>query len=387
MTISWLAFYFLFPVLALFLAGRFTFFKRLSAVLLCYLVGLLAGNIHNIFGFTYNNLASLKNLQEYLFIFSIALALPLLFFSVNIKKWFFTSGKPMLSFGLQVIAVIIAVVTGFIIFRNYLGMETWKISGMLIGVYTGGTVNLASIGVALNTDKTLIASLQLSDMAISAIYILIIFTVLKPLLLRFLKPYRKVESVLYVNELPEYASYGGMFKKQNIGKLGGAFALALAIVCCGVGVALILPEDFALIAAVLIVCTLGIVFSLIPAIRKIPMTYQLGQYFILIFCLVVASMADIREFLTVTPVIIIYVTWAVFVSLILHSVLAYFFKVDADTVIVTSAAGILSPPFIPMVAEAIKNRELIVSGIMTGILGWVIGTYLGIGVSLLVKLF
>jgi uncharacterized membrane protein len=33
-----------------------------------------------------------------------------------------------------------------------------------------------------------------------------------------------------------------------------------------------------------------------------------------------------------------------------------------------------------MVAAALKNRDVILPGVVTGVIGWVIGTYLGIGV-------
>jgi uncharacterized membrane protein len=52
--------------------------------------------------------------------------------------------------------------------------------------------------------------------------------------------------------------------------------------------------------------------------------------------------------------------------------------------IITSVAGICSPPFVPMIASALKNREIILSGIVTGIIGWVIGTYIGIAFSSLI---
>jgi uncharacterized membrane protein len=54
------------------------------------------------------------------------------------------------------------------------------------------------------------------------------------------------------------------------------------------------------------------------------------------------------------------------------------FRIDADTVIITSTAMIYSPPFVPVVAAALKNRDVIISGLTTGIIGYVIGNYLGI---------
>lgn len=45
----------------------------------------------------------------------------------------------------------------------------------------------------------------------------------------------------------------------------------------------------------------------------------------------------------------------------------------------------MSPPFVPMAATALKNREVVVSGVVTAIIGWVIGTYLGMGVAYVMR--
>ena len=108
------------------------------------------------------------------------------------------------------------------------------------------------------------------------------------------------------------------------------------------------------------------------------MTFQLGQYFILIFCMAVASMAELSRLLDAAPILLIWVVFMVFGTMILHLLLSIVFKVDADTVLITSVAAICSPPFVPIVAGAIKNKEIVVSGLTTGIIGYAVGNYLGV---------
>ena len=71
--------------------------------------------------------------------------------------------------------------------------------------------------------------------------------------------------------------------------------------------------------------------------------------------------------------------------LISHAALARIFKIDADTVIITSVAGICSPPLVPTVTASLKNKEIVLSGVMTGIIGWVVGTYLGITIAYILR--
>ena len=83
--------------------------------------------------------------------------------------------------------------------------------------------------------------------------------------------------------------------------------------------------------------------------------------------------------------ILLYVTLAVFGSLFIQAVLSKIFKVDTDTMMITSTAFICSPPFVPVVAAALKNREVIVSGLTVGILGYAVGNYLGITIAYLLR--
>jgi len=109
------------------------------------------------------------------------------------------------------------------------------------------------------------------------------------------------------------------------------------------------------------------------------------MYLILIFCLVVASMADVSQLANISFSLFWYVGLAMFGSHILHAFIAKFFKIDADTVIISGSALICSPPFVPVVAGALKNKEVILSGLIIGIAGYAIGNYLGVFMAYLLK--
>jgi uncharacterized membrane protein len=112
------------------------------------------------------------------------------------------------------------------------------------------------------------------------------------------------------------------------------------------------------------------------------------MYFILVFSLTVASMANLKAMFGLGMVsLILFITWCYFGSMILHLILAKIFHIDADNFLITSAAYIFSPPFVPMVANALKNKDLIVTGITGGILGYVLGNYFGVALAYFLKGF
>jgi uncharacterized membrane protein len=115
-------------------------------------------------------------------------------------------------------------------------------------------------------------------------------------------------------------------------------------------------------------------------------SYDAGMYLVLIFSLVVATMVDVTAIdYRAGANIIAYIAFVIFCSLILSIILSKVFKVDSDTMVITSVALINSPLFVPMIAESMKNKKVIITGITVGVIGYAVGNYLGIIVSQLLK--
>jgi uncharacterized membrane protein len=125
--------------------------------------------------------------------------------------------------------------------------------------------------------------------------------------------------------------------------------------------------------------------SLIPAVNNIKKTFQSGMYLIVIFCIVIGSMADLSIFTTRSLYIGAFIAVVVFGSMVIQVLLSKLFKIDTDTTIIASTAFIFSAPFVPTVANALKNKEIIVSGITIGIIGYAVGNFLGISLAYLLK--
>jgi uncharacterized membrane protein len=107
------------------------------------------------------------------------------------------------------------------------------------------------------------------------------------------------------------------------------------------------------------------------------------MYLIIAFSLVISSMCDLSVIFQARYLsLVLYITYAYFGSLLLHLLLSWIFKVDADDYLITTTGFVYSPPFVPIVAAALKNKDVIVTGIATGIIGWVIGNYIGVAFSM-----
>ncbi len=67
-----------------------------------------------------------------------------------------------------------------------------------------------------------------------------------------------------------------------------------------------------------------------------------------------------------------------FSAISIHLLLGIIFKIPVDIWIITSVASIYGPAFVPPVSQAIRNRSVLLPGILCGLLGYAIGNYLGL---------
>lgn len=406
-------FYLLFPAVILFMTNKFSVMNKIGAVLIAYFFGLVIGNSGLIISSERDsNITQIKvqqafdgkidpaslnddesyklqlmKIQDMFTSISVLLAIPLLLFSSNIRKWFKVAGKTMLSGLLVAVTVVTTVISGYYIFVADF-KEGWQVAGLLTGVYTGGTPNMAAIQTALGVRSDLYITIHTYDMMVSLAFILLALTVFQKFGLLFLPKYKLNNNTTIEEQekqIAELESYDDMLQKKNIIPLLKGLGLSVLILAAGFGISLIFPKDYSTVAAILTITSLGIGMSLFPGVNKIPKTFHLGMYFILIFSLVVASMGDIRAISHIAPHLLFYVIWVVFGITILNYILSAIFRIDADTTIITMTSLIFSPPFVPVVAAKLKNKEIIISGLTVGIIGYAVGNYLGILIAYALK--
>jgi len=322
----------------------------------------------------------------------VPLAFPLLLFSLNLKRWLRYAKKGFISVILALIAGLIMVTVGFFIWKDSIP-ESWKLAGMFEGIYAGGTPNFVAIKMALNVDANLFVIVSTYDMIVGAFLVLFFITV-APRIFRFiLPPFEESKGIRgdqaeIASQTEDLEDYSGMFKKGVFLPLLGALGISVLIFAFSGSLALILHKLPMMVVVILSITTIGLLLSLSKYINTIQKTFQLGMYLILVFSLTVASMANIRTIFGTGMVnLILFITWCYFGSLVLHIILAKIFRIDADNFLITSAAFIFSPPFVPLVANALKNKDVIVTGITGGIIGYIVGNYLGVALAYFLKGF
>ena len=384
-----LLFYFIVPYLVIVLCRKYMVLNKIGEILILYIVGIL---ISNVIIFPLGLGESLKGIQDTLTSVMILLAFPMILFGCDFKNWKLKNAIVALCIGL--VSVLAVDIAGYYIFNDeQTGFS--KIAGLLVGVYTGGTPNLASLKIALDVEADTYIFVHTFDMIISFVYLVFLMSFGIKVFRLFLRQQdnrttrqqdeeevrlQDNKTTRQQDDVELSTAYSGIFTKKHFPKTLGALGLAILIVGVGMGISLLISGKVDnMLVLILTMTTLSIAASFLPFVRKMEKSYDAGMYLVLIFSLVVATMVDITSIDYKAGInIIMYIAFVIFCSLVLSIVLAKIFKVDSDTMVITSVALVNSPLFVPMIAESMKNKKVIITGIAVGVIGYAVGNYLGI---------
>lgn len=373
-------FFLLVPAGVLWLCRRVGWLGKIGPVLLLYIIGIIFGNLCHPSG--------LSKIQDILSSATVPLAIPLMLFGCSFSRS--RTRSQLLALITGIFAVAVAVFAGYFLFGRHIP-DGAKIGGMLTGVYTGGTINLAALKTMLDVDEGTFILLNSYDMVISFLFLTFLLSAGIRLFRRWLPNERHETGEGEIAEALSAAGsnpYAGLFTAAGL--KDAAFLLAVDAVIIGVsaGLGLLCGDAWFMTVLVLMLTTLGIAASFWKPVRRRKYGYEVGMYLIYVFSVVVASMADLGKFeLGSSLDTLWYLSFVIFGSLLFQVILARIFRIDADTMTISSVTYICSPPFVPMMAAAMKNRDVLASGLAIGVVGYAVGNYLGYLMSLLLSIF
>ncbi len=393
--------------------------STLGTVGTAYIIGICFSIIVTLlrkFGVVKSNDTTALELLGYL---GIAVGIPLLLFSSNVKYVLKLSGKVFLSYMLLIVSVVLVCMGGFLLFTRKIP-DGDILTGMAAGLYSGGTTNLNAIAGFFRLNQQTIFMANLSDMIFGGLFYVFLVFLAKPLTGKFLgkglngknlgkvkngsfsgdeqtgkiSEEKKSKDDLDLELSSEDESKG--FSLKSRGVIRNFFlSFLMVIVSAGVGYLIFVLKGSVdgtlidcLLPAILIgTAILGLAASFSKKISSVKENSTMGQYFVTVFSLAIASMFDFSNFEIVTLKIFAAYSGITIGVFVIHMLLCRVFRVDANTMIITSTAGIYGPAFIPGVSKAIGAEYLLAGGLITGSLGYSIGTFLGIGITWLCRVF
>lgn len=371
------------PLAIMIMSQRWPVIQKISPMVILYVIGIVAGNTFFSNAVVGKICTSISNVV-------VLMAIPLMLMGCDFRSW--STKSVVKTFLVGLVSVLLVTITGYFIFHSSAHMaqisdrDYAKISAVMTGIYIGGIPNLAPVSKAVDMPHHLFLIVSGYDLIVTGLYLLLIVFFGEKI----------IRKVFKINHLPaneqsdvlsdEYDSIQKKDYKYLIINRGAGILTAFMVVVLSYGLSLLIPVENTVAIIIIILTTLSILLSFAKPIRRLEGTFDVGLYFVYVFCLAVATMVNIHEMeFSKYLFILYYIAFAVFGSLVLQIILAKIFKIDGDLVLVSSIALINSPPFVPMVAAVLNNKNVILPGIAIGLLGYAVGNYLGIGIFMLLS--
>jgi uncharacterized membrane protein len=385
-----LAIYLITPVIIIFLFRKYGWVRSVGTVILAYAVGIIMALAGVIPPMEYTDPETLEvsktlmgKIQTWVMNITVPLAIPLMLFSSDFRLWTKSLPKTILALVGGVISIIVAVVAGFFLFRNSGIEDINNVAAMMTAIYTGGTLNFFALGSALQVDPNTITLTYTFEMLVTFPLILFIvgggYKVFRKIL-----PFKDESTDININmdiEDDVFENYKGMFSRKTFPKMMIGLLISIVMLIIGAGLSLAITGKLNELIIILTITTLAIAASFSKYVRTLPKTFELGMFFILIFSVVVASQFDIYSVNTSALSMLWFILFIMLTSVVLHLILSRIFKVSGDLFTVAHIGLLCSPPFIPPIVAAMGNRKVLISGIVIGLIGYAIGTYLGVTIS------
>lgn len=378
-----LAIYLLSPIVITYCFEKWTTFRKLGTVVSAYIIGIvmaLAGLVD--FSADAEVAASFTKIQSTIMSIAVPLAIPLMLFNCDFKLWTKALPKTLFSLLGGIVGVLTALVTGYFIFRNQGIPEFEKVVAIMTGIYTGGTMNFNALGASLGVTPTTMAIVLAFEMVLTTPYIFFIigggfkvFRKILPYADDMATKFRQADSETMTKDIEDYK---GLIQKKNWPGMMIAFLLSVLFLAIGAGLALLITGKLNELVVILTITTLSIIASFFKKIRELPHTFEMGMVLILLFSVIVASLFDIHSVNMGSIMIGTFVLYVIVVGALIHLLICRLSKCSGDLFTVSQVALLCSPPFVPPVIGAMKNKKVLLSGLVIGLIGYAIGNYLGV---------
>ena len=364
------------PAGVLWLCRRVPILDNVGPMMILYALGMIIGNLPV-------DIPNISVAQEIATSTTIPLAIPMMLFGCRFTRSDASTQLKVVVSGF--LSVAIAVMVGYILFGKLIP-EGDKIGGIMSGMYTGGMLNAAAIQSIFKVEEQNYVMMCSYDIVISFLYLVFLVAVGYKIFRRLygesgqatLSESEKAELDRQIAEAKRNP-YEGLWSRSGMKELAKIVGFTLAAVALAAASTLLFDESWFMVVLILVLSTLGVVFSFLKPVRELKRSFDIGMYLIYIFSIAMASMADFSQLKLADGLNqILFLTITVFGSLLLHAIFCRVMRVDADSMTVSSVSFINSPPFVPMMVAVLKNRKTLIVGLGAGIVGYALGNHFGV---------
>lgn len=346
--------------------------STLSAPLIILLLSFVVENL----GILPNQAPVYSTIQAVL----VPLAIPMLLFSADLRLAFRESRFMLFAFLLAVAFTLVGALVGA--FAVNMGPAEGQIVGVLAASYIGGSANFVATAEAVNFADSSLYTAALTADALGAMVFLTLLMSLPAVnfvAARF-KRRKRVRATEVSGAAVDSDATDNVSESKGITEVGVIFSLLLSAVICTAGlfVASLFPFSGMFIIAITVLSLLVANFTPAAFKAKIQFDYNLGTIFMYVFFATIGLGADLGAMVDVALPMVAFLVILVIVHIILLVWLGARFRFTLAEMMIASSACILGPAAAAAIAASKGWRHLVTPGMLVGVLGYAIATFIGI---------
>ncbi len=355
--------------LAVWLEGRYRFFRAMSAGLMCLVFGMILSNSGLLPGDAeaYYQLGNIW----------VNAAIVLVLLNVDLRT-LLAAGKPMLgAFGIGAAGTMLGTAVATFLLAGAIGPETWKLTGQFTGTYIGGGANFYALASAFGTDPSIMSGAVAADVIVTACWLATCLVI--PALLyggKGLDPVRKGDAPMTLEQ--RLKESGESLRMMDFFGLS-AITLGAMVAAQFLGAAV--PA----VPAVLWLTSIALVLGHTPPVRKLRGAPVLGNSLLYLFLAGNGAQSLVSEMLAYGPSLFFYALITVGIHGLVIFGIGRLLRFDAGTLVVASQANIGGAASAVAIATARGYGDKLLPGIAVALGGYAFGNYLGFGMGTLAR--
>ena len=288
-----------------------------------------------------------------------SLAIAQLLLAVDLRRVWPDARRLLTPFAASVLLTLAAVLLGGLVFGPWLGAERSVLAGVFTATFTGGSLNFVSVARTLQPPESLLLVATAADHVVFAIW----FAVSLWLGQRGSRsgPETPVPT-------PAAATH------QDAAGYGLALLWGLGVLLASQLVGLVLPA----VPSILVLTTTALIAAQLPWGPSRRGCYEEGLLLIQPFFTVIGLSSPVGGLLGEGLPVLVYAAWIVALQAAALLLLRRWRRWPLGETLVASQAAIGGPSTALALATSLKRGELALPAVAIGLLGYLVGTYLGL---------
>lgn len=295
----------------------------------------------------------------------------LLMINCDLRAIFALGPRILAVFFCTTVALFVAFLTTFLLFRHWLTGTDWQPLAALSGSWVGGTANMIAVKESIGMSDDYLAMSLLTDAICYSMWVVVLFSV-APLAAAFNRWTRATSSAeLVIAEPPKTGptTSDGVLIWLGLALLAGAASAAIA------GMLPVSPMVSATTWTILLATGLGLVVAHTP-LAKFPGASPISGALLITVVAVLASQSNF-EGIADAPIYLLCGLSVLAIHAVLLALFARIFHFDLFLCGIASLAHIGGVASAPILAAS-YSRSLVPVGILLALLGYILGTGFGI---------